>query len=97
MLIEKTAREMYAKNRETIMRKARSSKRGFFGVGFYNNVSVSLSTTSIKSGIHWDNNPEFHIQVPCNRLLNYRYLDELFTEALNNYLVTGKKYIVRDE
>ena len=93
MIMEKTAREMYAKNREKIMQKARNSNRGFFGVGFYNNGSVSLSTTSTKPEIYFNDNPEFHIQVPCNRLLNYRYLDELFTEALNNYLVTGRKFI----
>ncbi len=94
MIMEKTAREMYAKNREKIMQKARNSNRGFFGVGFYNNGSVSLSTTSTKPEIYFNDNPEFYIQVPCSRLLNYRYLDELFTEALNNYLVTGKKFIV---
>jgi len=81
---------MYAKNREKIMQKARNSKSGFFGVGFYNNGNVALSTTSTKSEIYWNDNPEFYFQVPCNTLLNYRYLDELFTKALNNYLVTGK-------
>jgi hypothetical protein len=97
MIMEKTAREMYTKNREKIMQKARSSNSGFFGVGFYNNGSVLLSEKSAKPGIQWDNNPEFHFQVPCNRLLNYRYLDELFTEALDNYLFTGKKFIIKDE
>lgn len=97
MITEKTAREMYAKNREKIMQKARSSNSGFFGVGFYNNFSVLLSEKSTKPGIQWDNKPEFHFQVPCKRLLNYRYLDELFTEALDNYLLTGKKFFVKDE
>lgn len=97
MITEKTAREMYAKNREKIMQKARSSNSGFFGVGFYNNFSVLLSEKSTRPGIQWDNNPEFHFQVPCKRLLNYRYLDELFTEALDNYLLTGKKFFVKDE
>ncbi|MCO5381094.1 MAG: hypothetical protein NHB15_02325 [Methanosarcina barkeri] len=43
MIMEKTAREMYAKNREKIMQKARGSNSGFFGVGFYNNFNVLLS------------------------------------------------------
>jgi hypothetical protein len=97
MIMEKTAREMYAKNREKIMQKARGSNSGFFGVGFYNNFSVLFSEKSTKPGIQWDNNPEFHFQVPFKRLLNYRYLDELFTEALDNYLLTGKKFFVKDE
>ena len=68
---------------------------GGFGVGSI--ITAFTFGKSTRPGIQWDNNPEFHFQVPCKRLLNYRYLDELFTEALDNYLLTGKKFFVKDE
>jgi len=43
MIKEKTTREMYAKNREKIMQKARNSKSGFFGVGFLGSVAKNLA------------------------------------------------------
>ena len=44
MIQEKTARMIYAKNREKIIQHARNAQRGNFIVNFYNNNDVKISS-----------------------------------------------------
>jgi hypothetical protein len=77
MLQEKTARMMYAKNRQRIVHH----KRGFFVVNFYNNCDVLMKENQ-------DEKAEFTFNVP--RVLDT--LDAEFTKTLTNYLVYGKNH-----
>jgi hypothetical protein len=77
MLQEKTARMMYAKNRQSILRH----KRGFLVVNFYNNCDVLMKENK-------DDKAEFTFNVP--RVLDT--LDAEFSKSLTNYLVYGKNH-----
>jgi hypothetical protein len=79
MINEKTARLMYAKNREMIAHH----KRGSFIVNFYKNYDVRISADK-------DNKAEFGFILP--RVPNSEFLDVEFNTALNNYITYGKNY-----
>ena len=83
MLQEKTARLMYAKNREKIIQQVRDSKSRFFIVNFYKNGDVKI-TNSKNQGA----SAEFGFNVP--HLLMRETLDIEFSESLTNYLVLGR-------
>jgi len=79
MLQEKTARLMYAKNREKIIQHARNARRGHFIVNFYNNNDVKISSEK-------DDKAEFSFPIPSA----LETLDAEFNTALRDYLTYGK-------
>jgi hypothetical protein len=80
MLQEKTARMMYAKNREKIIQHARNARRGYFIVNFYNNNDVKISSEK-------DEKAEFSFPIPSA----LEYIDSEFNKALTDYRTYGKK------
>jgi len=80
MLQEKTARLMYAKNREKIIQHARNARRGYFIVNFYNNNDVKISAEK-------DDKAEFSFLIPSA----LETLDMEFNKALTEYRTYGKK------
>jgi len=79
MLPEKTARMMYVKNREKIIRH----KRGSFIANFYTNFDVLIKD-------YTDSKAEFVFNIP--RVLAPETLDVAFSEALAGYLKYGKNH-----
>lgn len=79
MLNEKTARLMYAKNRERIIQHARNARRGYFIVIFYKNGDVKISSEK-------DVKAEFSFVIPSA----LEFLDSEFSKSLNDYLTYGK-------
>jgi hypothetical protein len=80
MIPEKTARLMYAKNREKIIQHARNARRGYFIVNFYNNNDVKISSEK-------DDKAEFSFTIPSA----LETLDAEFNKALTEYRTYGKK------
>ena len=80
MLQEKTARMMYAKNREKIIQHARNARRGYFIVNFYNNNDVKISSEK-------DEKAEFSFPIPSA----LESVDSEFNKALTDYRTYGKK------
>jgi hypothetical protein len=83
MLQEKTARLMYAKNREKIIQQVRYSKSRLFIVNFYENGNVKITNSK-----NQDASAEFGFNVPY--LLMRETLDIEFNKALTNYLVLDR-------
>jgi hypothetical protein len=83
MLQEKTARLMYAKNREKILQQVRDSNSRFFIVNFYKNGDVKITNSK-----NQDASAEFGFNVP--HLLMRETLDIEFNKSLTNYLVLGR-------
>jgi hypothetical protein len=81
MLNEKTARLMYAKNRERIIQHARNARRGYFIVNFYKNGDVKISSDK-------DVKAEFRFVIPSA----LEFLDSEFSKSLNDYLTYGKDH-----
>jgi hypothetical protein len=81
MIQEKMARQMYAKNREKIIKTVRDAGRGYFIVNFYNNCNVQIIENQ-------DSKAEFSLTVPSA----LETLDVEFNKALSNYLVYGKNH-----
>jgi hypothetical protein len=81
MLQEKTARLMYAKNREKIIQHARNARRGYFIVNFYNN------NNDVKISSEKDDKAEFSFLIPSA----LETLDAEFNKALTDYHTYGKK------
>jgi hypothetical protein len=80
MIQEKTARMIYAKNREKIIQHARNARRGHFIVNFYNNNDVKISSEK-------DDKAEFSFTIPSQ----LETLDMEFNKALTEYRTYGKK------
>ena len=82
MLSEKTAREMYSKNREKIIQHVRNN-HGNFVVKFCKSGEVKIINTN--SEIQ-DNKAEFSFKLHHNALIKHLILDAEFNKALLNYL-----------
>ena len=80
MIQEKTARMIYAKNREKIIQHARNARRGHFIVNFYNNNDVKISSER-------DDKAEFSFTIPSA----LETIDMEFNKALTEYRTYGKK------
>ncbi len=86
MLTEKTAREMYAKNREKIIQHIRNN-RGYFIVNFYKNGEVRI--ISAGSEIQ-DNKAEFSFKLKHHPSMMHQLLDAEFNKALHDYLPSSR-------
>jgi hypothetical protein len=82
VLPEKTAREMYAKNREKIIQHVRNN-RGQFIVNFYKNSEVRI--ISANSEIQ-DDKAEFSFKLKHHPSMMHQLLDAEFNKALLDYL-----------
>jgi hypothetical protein len=80
MIPEKTARLMYAKNKERIIRTARDARRGYFIVNFYKNNDVKIIENQ-------DDKAEFSFIIPSA----LEFLDFEFSKSLSYYLTHGKQ------
>jgi hypothetical protein len=82
MLPEKTAREMYAKNREKIIQHVRNN-RGQFTVNFYKNGEVKIISADSETQ---DDKVEFRFKLKHHPSMMHQLLDAEFNKALHDYL-----------
>ena len=82
MLPEKTAREMYAKNREKIIQHVRNN-RGQFIVNFYKNGEVKIISANSETQ---DDKAEFSFKLKHHPSMMHQLLDAEFNKALHDYL-----------
>jgi macrodomain Ter protein organizer (MatP/YcbG family) len=86
MLMEKTAREMYAKNREKIIQHVRNN-RGHFIVNFYKNGEVKIINADSETQ---DDKVEFSFKLKHHPSMMHQLLDAEFNKALQNYLPSSR-------
>jgi hypothetical protein len=82
VLPEKTARQMYAKNREKIIQHVRNN-RGYFKINFYKNGEIKIIDAN--SEIQ-DEKVEFSFKLKHHPSMMHQILDAEFNRALDDYI-----------